>query len=114
MAIPPLQRQLAEKQIEYYCKTKIPKEVQNEIQLKYSVRGNSFTLMESRPKWDDDSEWIDMKIAKMTFDIKSMKWKLYWSNQHQKFFSYDGLSPKTEIKDLLKEIDEDPTCIFWG
>ena len=114
MAIPPVQRQLAEKQIEYYCKTKIPKEIQNEIQLKYSVRGNSFTLMESRPKWDDGSEWIDMKIAKMTFDIKSMKWKLYWSNQHQNFFSYDGLSPKTEIKDLLKEINEDPTCIFWG
>lgn len=114
MAIPPLQRQLAEKQIEYFCKTKIPKEVQHEIQLKYSVRGNSFTLMESRPKWNDDSEWIDMKIAKMTFDNKSMKWKLYWSNQHQKFFSYDGFSPKTEIKELLKEIDEDPTCIFWG
>jgi len=40
-------------------KIKIPKEVENEIQLKYSVRGNSFTLLESRPKWDDNSEWVD-------------------------------------------------------
>ena len=114
MAIPPLQKQLAEKQIEYYCKTKIPKEVQNKIQLKYSIRGNSITLIESRPKWDDDSQWIDMKIARMKFDNDSMKWKLYWCNQHQQFFIYDGLSPKTEIKELLKEVDEDPTCIFWG
>ncbi len=112
--MPSLQKQLAEKQIEYYCKTKVPKEIQNEIQLKYSVRGNSFILIESRPKCNDDSVWIDMKIAKMTFDITSMKWKLYWSNQHQKFFCYDRLSPKNEIKDLLKEIDEDPTSIFWG
>ncbi len=76
--------------------------------------GNIITLIESRPRWDDDSQWIDMKIARMKFNNDSMKWKLYWCNQHQKFFSYDGLSPKTEIKELLKEIDEDPTCIFWG
>ncbi|MFP4486513.1 MAG: DUF3024 domain-containing protein [Campylobacterales bacterium] len=50
----------------------------------------------------------------MTFDNDLMKWKLYWPNQHQKFFSYDSLSPKTEIKELLQEVDEDPTCIFWG
>ena len=114
MAIPPLQKQLAEKQIEHFCKTNVPKEVQNEIQLKYSIRGNSFTLLESRPKWDDDSKWIDMKIAQMRFDKQSMKWKLYWRNQHEKWFSYDGFESKTEIKDLLKEIDEDPTCVFWG
>ena len=114
MAMPPIQKQLAVKQIENYCDNKIPIHAQSQIKMKYSIRGNSFTLLESRVKWDDDSIWTDMKIAQMRFDSDRMLWKLYYPNRNEKWMEYEILDAKQEIQELLNEIDDDPICVFWG
>lgn len=114
MTIPPIQKQLAVKQIEYYCNTKLPEHVKNEIAMKYEIRGKTFTLIESRPKWDDDSVWIDMPIAKMKYDDKIMKWQLYCVLGNGKWIVYDGLESQQDMQKCIDEIEADPTCIFWG
>ena len=114
MPIPPIQKQLAVKQIERYCENKIPLHAQEQIKMKYISRGNSFTLVESRVKWNDDSVWIDMKIAQMRFDNDSMLWRLYYPNRNEKWMVYEILEPKAEIQELLDDIDRDPICVFWG
>lgn len=114
MPIPAIQKRLAVKQIEKYCENKIPIHAQSQIKMKYSIRGKSFTLLESRPKWDDDSVWTDMKIAQMRFNSDSMLWKLYYPNRNEKWMEYEILDSKQEIEDLLNEIDNDPICVFWG
>ena len=102
MSIPLLQNQLEEKQIENYCKNKI------------SIKGNTFTLIESRPYWKDPSKWTDLEIAKIKFNTKENKWQLYYCLSNGKCFPYDSINLKKEITDLLQEIDEDPRCVFWG
>jgi nicotinamidase-related amidase len=115
MPIPSIQKQLAIKQIEKYCNTKLPEHVRNEIALKYELKGNTITLIESRPRWDDASAvWIDMPIAKMKYDVKSMKWQLYCVLGNGKWIVYDDLEPQQDMQECLDEIEEDPTCIFWG
>jgi len=114
MPIPPIQKELAVKQIEKYCENKIPIDAQSEIKMKYSVRGKSFTLLESRVKWNDDSVWTEMKIAQMRYDSDSMLWKLYYPDRNGKWMKYEILKPKKEIQELLNEIDNDPICVFWG
>ena len=114
MPIPPIQKKLAIKQIEKYCKNKIPEHAQHQVKSKYALEKNTIILMESRIKWDDDSVWVDVPIAKMTYEIKSMTWKLYCLLGNGKWTSYDGLAPQKDMQECLDEIDADPTYIFGG
>lgn len=45
MPIPPIQKQLVEKLMQKYCDKKIPKELNDNIQLFYNIRGNNITLL---------------------------------------------------------------------
>jgi hypothetical protein len=40
-------------------------------------------------------------------------WTLYWADRNSRWHRYGHIEPGA-IDDLLLEIDEDPTCIFWG
>ena len=39
---------------------------------------------------------------------------LYWRDQNLQLHEYDLADPTPDIRDLLDEIDRDPTSIFWG
>lgn len=68
MPLPPLVKQLAEKKLARYCGRRVPAELSNEIKIHYKIRGNSVTLFESRPYWNDPSKWSDLKVAQFRFD----------------------------------------------
>lgn len=114
MALSLSQNELAEKQIKDYCKNKIPQDIQDQISMKYIIKANTIILIESRPKWNDKTVWTNLEIAKMKFDIKLKKWKLYYPRSNNKWYLYEDLKEKLEIKSLLQEIDKDPLCVFWG
>ncbi len=63
MPIPPIQKQLAIKQIEKYCKNMVPAHVQYQVASKYELEKNMITLIESRPKWDDEAIHIGMQSS---------------------------------------------------
>ena len=114
MPIPPIQKQLVEKLMTNYCDTRIPKEVQNQIKLSYKIRGDNITLIESRPLWDDESKWIEMKIAQIRFKNEGKTFTLYCADRNSKWHLYDFIKPSKDLKIILQEIDNDPTSIFWG
>ncbi|HEO97874.1 MAG TPA: DUF3024 domain-containing protein [Epsilonproteobacteria bacterium] len=114
MPIPPIQKQLVEKLMQAYCESRIPKEIQNQIRLSYTIRGNNITLIESRPFWKDETRWIDMKIAQVRFDNDSKTFTLYCADRNGRWHLYDFMEPSTELEEILLEIDRDPTGIFWG
>jgi hypothetical protein len=39
---------------------------------------------------------------------------LYYADRNDRFQLYRECGPSVDIADLLEEIDDDPTCIFWG
>ena len=41
-------------------------------------------------------------------------WTLYWRDRNLRFHRYDLLEPSPQVRDLLTEIDRDPTAIFWA
>ena len=43
----------------------------------------------------------------------SSDWTLHWRDRNEKWFAYNDLFSGTAAE-LLAEIEEDPTCIFWG
>jgi len=39
---------------------------------------------------------------------------LYWADRNERWHRYRDLDPSENVSTLLDEIDEDPTCIFFG
>ncbi|MCF6174083.1 MAG: DUF3024 domain-containing protein [Campylobacteraceae bacterium] len=113
--IPPLQKQLAERQLKKFCDTRIPKHVQDQIRLEYSIEKNTASIIERRPRWDDaNAEWTSLPIAYMLYDKEAMTWQLYWIRGNGKKELYTDLAPQKDLQKCIDEIDADPLCTFWG
>jgi len=41
-------------------------------------------------------------------------WTIFWADRNGRWHRYDDLEPATDLDDVLSEIAEDPTCIFFG
>lgn len=44
----------------------------------------------------------------------SRHWTLYWADRNSRWHRYDDLEATPHLDELITEIDEDPTCIFFG
>ena len=95
---------------------RIPKHVRDEIRIEVGVRGSFVTIFERRPPWrpDGDPEWTKAKIAQLRYDEHLEHWTLYWADRNGRWDRYWNTEPTNSVVPLLEEIDEDPTCIFWG
>ncbi|TCC32045.1 DUF3024 domain-containing protein [Kribbella speibonae] len=58
--------------------------------------------------------WTSSAMPRLRYNATDMSWTLYWADQHQRFHTYNRISPSQRIEDLLTEIERDPTNIFWG
>jgi hypothetical protein len=52
-------------------------------------------------------------VAQLRFESDAKLWALYWPDRNERWRRYDGLEPAS-VGRVLEEIDDDPTCIFWG
>ena len=107
--------ELALAQVQRFCDEAIPEHVRDQIRMESDVRGRSITILECRPHWSDpNAEWTRMKIAQLRYDDSARSWALRWADSNDRWHPYWDLDPSKDIGVLLKEIDEDPTCIFFG
>ncbi|PKL52265.1 MAG: transposase [Nitrospira bacterium HGW-Nitrospira-1] len=115
MPLPLLIKTLTEKKLKKYCENKIPSHVRDKITLSFKFRGNSVTIFENRAPWHPDiKEWSSMPIAQMRYDGKTGKWNLYCADRNDRWHEYYDVEPTKNIDVILKEIEDDPTGIFWG
>ena len=100
-----------------FCETRTPEDLRDEIRLDVSRRGRSITIHESRPPWDPERigpEWTSTSVAQLRYDGSAGSWSLYCSDSGGRWWKYDGIGPAATVGPLLREIDRDPTGIFWG
>lgn len=116
MPLPPLVKAIAGKKVGSYCEKKVPAHLKNQIRLSYKFRGNSVTIFEHRHPWKESpgTEWSSLAVAQMRYDEETGKWTLYCADRNNRWHEYRDIDPTKNIDKLLKEIDEDPTGIFWG
>ena len=114
MALPELVKLSVEKKLSEYCRKKVHPHVADRLRIGFRFRGNIVTLFESRPYFDDSSKWVDIVVAQFRFDPKTAMWTLYWPDRNSRWHYYVDLDPSSTFEKLLKEVDEDPTRIFWG
>ncbi|ORB55085.1 hypothetical protein BST42_08935 [Mycolicibacterium rhodesiae] len=93
----------------------MPAHVLTQLRYETEVYRNAVTLVECRLVDLDrpDGEWFRIPFARLRF-TRSRGWELYWSDRNSRFHAYESLDPTDEVDVLLREISEDPTCIFFG
>ena len=107
--------EVAVAKIKRFCHERTPAEFRDEMRLDVEVRANSVTILDCRPMFGGEpGEWTRMKIAQLRFDPADATWALYWADRNSRWHRYDDLDPTRVLEEVLAEIDEDPTCIFFG
>lgn len=78
------------------------------------VRGASVTILDCRPPWSADaSDWSRVPVAQLRYVSSTHLWTLHWADRNGRWHPYDDRISGTALE-LLDEIRDDPTCIFWG
>lgn len=113
-SLPELVRKGVERDVGRYCEGRVPPHIRDKIRIEYEIRGNSVTIIECRPPWREDygPEWSRLTVAQLRYENE--KWALYWSDRNSKWHRYLDLGPTPDLSSVLREIDDDPTAIFWG
>ena len=113
MALPKTTRRRVEKMLDAFCDAKVPPHTFERVRLVYRIRGNSVTLFEQRSFPFDANEWEECKVAQFRYDPKTRKWTLYCVDRNSRWQEHFETLSTRSFAALLKEVDEDPTGIFW-
>jgi hypothetical protein len=97
-----------------YCERRVPAHVRDQVRMHHEFRGDTVTLFEDRPCWDNPKEWSRMPIAQFRFNKNTGKWTLYCADRNSKWHLYDIAEPSSNLETLLRAVDEDRTGIFFG
>ncbi len=97
-----------------YCEHRCPAKLKDKVRLGFRFRGNSVTLFEERPTFTRPAIWVDIVVAQFRFDARSRLWTLYWADRNSRWFRYWDLDASKDFRDLLAEVEADPSGIFWG
>ena len=81
-----------------------------------SSTANTVTIVERRAPWRPDfgPEWTTGPVARLRYVHKYRHWTLLWRDRNERWHRYDRVEPTADVTVLLGEIEQDPTCIFWG
>jgi len=114
MTLSEVEKQRIEKIIGEYCRGRVPKHLQDQIKLIYKLKGNEVQIIETRQHWKKKDQWIEIPIARLTLESKSMKWKIYWQRANGVWILYENLDATDDLKQVIEEIEKDPLHVFWG
>ena len=99
-----------------YCEQRVPPHALHQVRVEAVLTRGAVTIVERRAPWREDygPEWSTGGIARLRYTAARGEWTLYWRDRNARWHRYDLIDPSSNITDLLREIDTDPTCIFWG
>ncbi len=114
MPLPESEKEWVTAVLDRYCDEKTPPHIRRQVCLKYRFDGNAVVLYEERPQFDRPSQRIELKVARFRYFVGRRDWVLYWRDRNSRWHRYELVPPSKHFQDLLREVDDDPTCIFWG
>ena len=102
--------------VQRWCRARVPERVRDQVRVEVDVASWYLTIVECRAPWraDDGSEWTRHPVARFRYTRSTGQWSLYWRDRNLRFHAYDLVPPTPRLEDLLREVDLDPTAIFWG
>lgn len=105
--------------IEKYCADASSPEHADIARIECEVNGNAVTIVEaSRMSPERGGDWLRVPAARLRYNQTAGEWTLYCFDRNSKAKRYDLWDPDFvqpgTVKEILAEIEADPTFIFWG
>ncbi len=110
MSLPETEQQNVDTLLGHLCEQRT---IPDQVTLHFDTRGNRVILTEARPLFIDPAVWNEIKIAQFEYDHKSGNWTLYWFDRKNRRQPYPTGRNKDVLEKLIREVDSDPTGIFW-
>lgn len=115
MAFSDAERRRIERLVGGFCRRRMPAGKAAGPALEYAVTGHRIILLETRAhRTDPSAPRSRHPVAKMTFVRKAATWRLFWPRTPRKWNSYSPLPGSAELRDLVREIERDRHCCFFG
>lgn len=101
--------------VQRWCAERVPERARHQVRIECEIGPRDLTIVERRAPWRGDAgEWTRFPIARLRYFKTRRYWSLYWRDRNLEFHKYDLLEPSPNVDDLLRELEQDPTAIFWG
>ncbi|MGH9336917.1 MAG: DUF3024 domain-containing protein [Vicinamibacteria bacterium] len=113
MPIPELERRRVENALERFCE-RVPPAMRSMLTYTYQFRGNAVFLAERRPHFQDRTRHTEHEFAKFVYSPTVGGWSLRWRDRNGKWHLYRRFNDVSDFRDVLREVESDPTGIFLG
>lgn len=113
MTIPEIIQRQAEQAIAEFCERRVPQHIRHQVRLTFDFEKEYLTLYEERKRYHPPDRWSRTPISQFRYDQQTHYWTLYGADRNGGWHRYPGCGPSPDLADLLTEMDEDPTAIFW-
>lgn len=99
---------------EFLTKRRPAAEIQHLFDYKIEIEGRALTILGVRPRFDDETKYVEHAVAKMKWVGTKRTWCLFWMRADLKWHSYAPLPEARSIAVLFAEVDRDPNGCFFG
>lgn len=113
MPIPELEQARVERALAKFC-DRVPPGARAELVYEYRFSGNAVVLVERRPHFQERGRYTERSFAKFVYSPTVGGWSLKWSDRHGRWHVYDGFQNVAHFRDVLREVEADPTGLFLG
>jgi len=97
-----------------YCEATVPQRVRDKVRLSFRIEGNVIDLFEVRPRFRVPRQWQEEGVARFRYVQSRRVWRLYCQYRDLRWHEYEPHFEARSFDELLTEVDQDPTGIFWG
>jgi hypothetical protein len=101
-------------ELDKFCEARIPLHARDKVRISFRWVGSKVTIFEHRPLFLEPDKWTEISVAQFRFNQDSSDWSLYCSDRNSRWHPYLESPSRGTISDLLAEVNDDPTGIFWG
>ena len=113
MPLPELEAKRVEVELKRFAE-RVPPHARSQIWYKHLVRGNTVTLIECRPYFQDATQTTEQPIARFRFDPATVTWSLLSPDRNDRWHAYEGFKNVRGFATVLTEVECDPRAVFFG
>lgn len=113
MAIPAQEQQRAAQALRRHC-DEVPPEVRHLVSKDFRFVRSDVELIERRPHYLERDRIMEHVVAKFRYNATRESWTLLWCDRHERWHTHQGFEDRRNFLPLLREVERDPTRIFWG
>ena len=91
-----------------------PPHIRPQLDIGARLSGQSIEIFEIRPDWQDKTTLRETPVAKATYVRATKHWRIFWMRRDLKWHGYEPHLKVSTLGAVLKVVDEDEYCCFFG